>query len=130
MRARSMAAAACGVVLSVGGMVAAPGDGLRANGPAASGTAAAREVTVTARQYAFQPSRIEVDHGELVTIRLLSEDRAYSFAVDEYRISKRFSPRHPAPIEFHADRRGTFSFYCNLTADEGCRTMRGTLDVR
>jgi heme/copper-type cytochrome/quinol oxidase subunit 2 len=37
--------------------------------------------------------------------------------------------RPSVKVEFHADMPGTFVFYCNLTNDEGCRKMRGTLVV-
>jgi cytochrome c oxidase subunit 2 len=87
------------------------------------------EWTVVARRYAFTPSRIEVKYGDCVKIAVRTEDIAHSFTIDEYRISKRIAPGRPACIEFRADRRGCFTFYCNLTAEEGCRYMRGTLIV-
>jgi cytochrome c oxidase subunit II len=89
-----------------------------------------REFTVIARRYAFTPAGIEVDHGDCVTITLTTEDIAHSFTIDEYRISKRIAPGQLVVVEFRADRRGTFTFYCSLTAEEGCRNMRGTLLVR
>ena len=29
-------------------------------------------------------------------------------------------------FEFRADQPGTFTFYCNLTTDPGCKEMKGT----
>ncbi len=88
-----------------------------------------REVTLTARDHAFVPSRIEVVQDDLVRIRLISDDRAYSFAIDAYRILKRVGAGRTITFDFRADQVGTFSFYCNLTSDPACRAMKGTLVV-
>lgn len=87
------------------------------------------EIAVTARRYEFAPSRIEVAANDVVKITLVAEDIPHGFAIDEYRISKRAAPGRPVTFEFRADRVGTFPYYCNLTADEGCRRMRGDLVV-
>jgi len=89
-----------------------------------------REFTVTARRYEFSPNRIEVKQGDLVKITLIAEDIPHSFTIDEYRIAKRASPGKPATFEFCASQAGRFVFYCNLTAEEGCRAMRGELVVK
>jgi len=86
--------------------------------------------TVVVRRYAFNPPRIEVDQDDLVKIELRSEDIAHSLTIDEYRISKRVSADQPVMFEFRADRPGTFTYYCNLRIDDGCRRMRGQLIVK
>ncbi len=88
-----------------------------------------REFTITARKYEFTPRRIEVIQDDLVKITLRSDDIPHSFTIDEYRISKRVAPGGTTTFEFRVDRVGTFTFYCNLTTDDGCRTMRGELIV-
>jgi nitrous-oxide reductase len=101
--------------------------------PAAAGQEqppARREVTISARKYAFSPARLEVTQDDLVKITLQSEDIAHSFTVDAYRIAKRAQPGQPVVFEFRADRPGTFPFYCNLAIDDGCRQMRGELVIR
>jgi heme/copper-type cytochrome/quinol oxidase subunit 2 len=87
------------------------------------------EVTLTAKRYEFSQTRIEVAANDVVKITLVAEDIAHTFTVDEYRISKRAAPGRPVTFEFRADKPGTFPFYCNLTAEEGCRGMRGELVV-
>jgi cytochrome c oxidase subunit II len=91
-----------------------------------------QEVKVTARKYAFAPSRIEVQENDLVKVTLEAVDIPHSFTIDDdnYRIAKRATPGHPVVFEFRADKVGTFPFYCNLTTDPNCRTMRGELVVR
>ena len=87
------------------------------------------EITITAKRYAFSQPRIEVAANDVVKITLVAEDIPHSFTIDEYRISKRAAPGRPVTFEFRADRTGTFRFYCNLTADEGCGKMQGELVV-
>ncbi len=86
--------------------------------------------SVKARKYAFEPGRIEVREGDLVQIVLSSEDIPHSFTIDAYRISKQARPGHAVRFEFLADRPGSFPYYCDLKADDGCRRMRGELVVR
>jgi heme/copper-type cytochrome/quinol oxidase subunit 2 len=90
----------------------------------------AREFTISARRAGFSPARIEVARGDMVKITLVAEDTAHSFTIDSYRISKRASVGQRVNIEFHADVSGTYPFYCSLTSDDCCRSMRGELVVR
>jgi heme/copper-type cytochrome/quinol oxidase subunit 2 len=89
-----------------------------------------REITVTARNYRFSPSRIEVAQDDLVKITVQSEDVAYSLTIDEYRVSRRVPAGGSTTLEFRADRAGTFAFYSNLTNDARHAEMRGQLVVR
>jgi cytochrome c oxidase subunit 2 len=90
----------------------------------------ARELTVTARKYGYEPSRIEVGRDEVVKIRFETADIPHSFTIDAYRIAKRASPGQGVTFEFRADQPGSFPVYCNIAEDDGCRKMRGELVVR
>jgi len=97
----------------------------------AQDAAQVREVRVVARRYSYSPARIEVQEGDLVKVTLETEDIPHSFNVDDpYRIAKRAAPGSPVVFEFRADQAGSFPYYCNLTAEDGCRQMRGELVVR
>lgn len=89
-----------------------------------------REFSLTAHRYTFTPERIEVKQGDIVKLSILADDIPHSFTIDAYRISKRASPGQAVIIEFRADQIGTHPFYCSLTAEDGCRQMRGELIVR
>ena len=89
-----------------------------------------REFTIVARDHVFTPSKLDVSQDDLVKITLRSEDRPTSFAIDAYRIVKRAAGGTSITFEFRADQPGTFTFYCNLTTDPGCKDMKGTLTVR
>ena len=86
-------------------------------------------VTLTARNYAFTPNRIEIIKDDLVSLTIEGADQVHSFAIDEFRIAKRIAPGNTVTIEFRADRAGSFNYYCNIAADPGCKAMRGTLVV-
>jgi heme/copper-type cytochrome/quinol oxidase subunit 2 len=89
-----------------------------------------REFTVTARNYAFSPNRIEATQDDLIKLTVQSEDVAYSLTIDEYRVSKRIPAGGSTTLEFRADRSGTFSFYSNLSNDARHKQMTGQLVVR
>ena len=89
-----------------------------------------REFTLTARNYSFSPSRVEATQDDLIKLTVQSEDVAYGFAIDDYRLSKRVPAGGSTIIEFRADRSGTFSFYSNLSNDSRHSQMRGQLVVR
>ncbi|HEX7282332.1 MAG TPA: cupredoxin domain-containing protein [Vicinamibacterales bacterium] len=89
-----------------------------------------REFTIVARDHTFTPNKLDVSQDDLVKITLRSDDRPTSFAIDAYRIVKRAAGGTAITFEFRADQPGTFTFYCNLTTDPGCKDMKGTLSVR
>jgi len=88
------------------------------------------EFTLVARNYRFTPDRLEVSQDDLVKLTIRSEDFAYSFAIDEYRIVRRVPAGGTTTFEFRADRPGTFRFYSNLTGDSGHAEMQGRLVVK
>ncbi len=89
-----------------------------------------REFTIVAKDHTFTPNKLEVSQDDLVKITLKSEGRPSSFAIDAYRIVKRAGGGHSTTFEFRAGQAGTFTFYCNLTRDVGCKDMKGTLVVK
>lgn len=88
------------------------------------------EFTLVARNFRYSPDRLEVSQDDLVKMTIRSEDIAYSFAIDEYRIVRRVPAGGTTTFEFRADRPGTFRFYSSLTSDSGHAQMEGELVVR
>jgi cytochrome c oxidase subunit II len=89
-----------------------------------------REFTINARDYRFSPDRLEVTQDDLLKLTVQSADVAYSFTIDEYRLSRRIPAGGKTVIEFRADQVGTFDFYSNMTSDARHQKMRGQLSVR
>ncbi len=88
------------------------------------------EFTLVARDFRYAPDRLQVTQDDLVKLTIRSEDRDYSFAIDEYRIVRRVPAGGTTTFEFRADRTGTFRFYSNLTSDSAHAAMQGQLVVR
>lgn len=89
-----------------------------------------REFTIEGSQFAFSPTRIDVQQDDLVKVTFTARDMAHSFTIDEYRIAKRAGAGQTVVFEFRADRTGAFTFYCNLSQNDRCREMKGHLQVR
>ena len=86
--------------------------------------------TLIAKDFRYTPDRLEVTQDDLVRLTIRSEDIAYSFAIDEYRIVRRVPPGGSTMFEFRADRVGTFRFYSNLISEPDHAEMQGQLRVR
>lgn len=97
---------------------------------AAQDHAQVREFTVRGNHYAFSPASLTVDRNDLVKITFTAQDIPHSFTIDGYRIVKRAGAGQSVTFEFRADKPGPFVFYCNLSQDEKCKDMKGTLTVR
>ncbi len=91
---------------------------------------ALKQFEMIAKQFEFMPEAIEVDQGDRVKISLTSLDVAHGFAINEYGINERIVPGQPTVVEFTADKKGTFTFYCSVMCGSGHRNMRGTLIVK
>ena len=89
-----------------------------------------RDSTITAKDFRFSPSRVVICRDDLLRLTVKSEDVAYGFTIDDYRVSKRVPAGGSVVLELRADREGTFPFYSNMTSDARHGQMRGELVVR
>jgi len=95
-----------------------------------------REFDIVATKYAFHVSgtdapEIHVTQNDLVHITFSATDIPHSFTIEDapYRIMRKAEPGKPVSFDFRADQPGRFTFFCNLTIDDKCKDMRGTLIV-
>jgi heme/copper-type cytochrome/quinol oxidase subunit 2 len=94
-----------------------------------------RDFAVSAHKYGFRVAgtdraEIRVTQNDLVHITFTTEDIPHSFTIDDpYRIMRRVEPGKSVSFDFRADKAGQFPFFCNLTIDEKCKGMQGTLVV-
>jgi heme/copper-type cytochrome/quinol oxidase subunit 2 len=106
-----------------------------------------RAFTITARQYAYDPSTITVNKGDRVQIRLASTDVTHGFYLEGYDIDAKvrredptFWLRRPSQkgaayqpvqeITFAANRMGKFHYRCSITCGYMHPFMNGVLIVR
>ena len=92
--------------------------------------AAVRRVEVTARRYAFDPSRIEVRQGETVEIVARSADTEHGLAIKALGV-KLVIPKGGAAVSttFVARQSGRFPIECSEYCGSGHKRMRGELVV-
>jgi heme/copper-type cytochrome/quinol oxidase subunit 2 len=106
-----------------------------------------RTFVITAHQYAYDPSTIEVNKGDRVQVRLVSTDVTHGFYLEGYDLDAKvrredptFWVRHPSKkdedykpvdeISFIANRPGKFRYRCSITCGYMHPFMNGVLIVR
>jgi cytochrome c oxidase subunit II len=91
-----------------------------------------RVIRVSAERFAFTPSRIEVDAGEEVELRIKSDDTSHGFRIvgldTNVAIPKRGKGEVTVPLRI--DKPGRYVFECNRMCGAGHNFMRGELVVR
>lgn len=81
------------------------------------------EIAVDAKKFEFTPNIIRVKEGEHVKITLTVLDGSHGMAIPDFNVQGRDT------LEFVADKKGTFTFYCNTYCGAGHSEMKGTLIV-
>lgn len=92
--------------------------------------AAARTISITAKQFTFDPPEIRVKQGEKVKLVLVSEDVTHGFSLPAFGINETLEAGKTVTAEFTADKKGTFPFNCSVFCGSGHGGMRGTLVVQ
>jgi heme/copper-type cytochrome/quinol oxidase subunit 2 len=89
-----------------------------------------RKVTVVAKKYEFNPSRLELKVGEAVEITFESEDTTHGFACKELGLEKvTFKKGEPAIVKFTPTKEGTFEYKCAKFCGMGHGGMKGEIVV-
>lgn len=89
-----------------------------------------RVITITARQFRFDPGVIEVNKGDRVVLKVRSVDVTHGFYLDGYGIKEELWPFQEKTITFVADRPGRFMFRCAVTCGTFHPYMIGWLRVK
>ncbi len=104
-----------------------------------------REITVAARQYAYDPPRLHVNVGDTITLKLHSLDVIHGFYLEGHDLDaeirpqqKTFTVAHPSSgkdteevesYTFKVNRRGKFRYRCSHTCGTMHPFMTGELIV-
>ncbi|MDP6686077.1 MAG: cupredoxin domain-containing protein, partial [Candidatus Omnitrophota bacterium] len=75
-------------------------------------------IEVKARKFSYTPHMIEVNKGDVVKIRLISEDVHHGFFLDGYGVETSSYPGKEGVVKFVADKPGRFNFRCSVTCGE------------
>ena len=87
------------------------------------------EVSMTARQFAFEPAVVRVKQGQTVRLKVKSVDVAHGIAIPDFGINEVLEPNKEVVIEFRADKKGSFPFLCSVFCGAGHSQMRGQIVV-
>lgn len=87
------------------------------------------EIDMTARQWEFEPGTVTVKEGQKVKLNIKSVDVTHGFALPDFGVSQRLEPGKTEIVEFTADKKGTFTFFCSVACGSGHQSMKGTLVV-
>jgi cytochrome c oxidase subunit II len=85
---------------------------------------------MTAKQFTYSPDTITVNQGDNVVINLTSADVAHGFELPDFNASGKVEAGQTTAITFTADKKGTFTFKCNVPCGPGHKEMTGTLVVQ
>ena len=92
-------------------------------------TGQAKEFTITASQFKFEPNKIEVNKGDKIKITAYSNDVSHGLALPEFEVYLYLEKNNPKTIEFIADKSGKFQYFCNAFCGDGHGNMKGELIV-
>jgi cytochrome c oxidase subunit II len=99
------------------------------SGPADGASKGAKEITITAKKYEYDPAVITVKQGEHVKLIITALDHDHGFKIDTFHIDQLLKKGEPTPIEFTADTTGAFPFQCSHFCGLGHKGMKGELIV-
>jgi heme/copper-type cytochrome/quinol oxidase subunit 2 len=99
------------------------------NTTSAAGNPEPRVINILARRFEYEPSRIIVQKGELVTLRLESADVTHGLYLDGYGLDIKARPGMIGKATFRADKTGRYAFRCSVTCGEFHPYMIGFLIV-
>lgn len=91
-----------------------------------------RVIRMTAERFTFTPSRIVVETGEAIELRIASDDTAHGFRLQGTEINV-VIPKRGLPetsVTFTAPAPGKYAFECTRMCGAGHNFMRGELIVR
>ncbi|MBS3106946.1 cupredoxin domain-containing protein [Candidatus Woesearchaeota archaeon] len=88
-----------------------------------------REFDVVARTWTWEPSTITVKEGDTVKLHITSVDVPHGFRLAEFDVNEYLAPGSTVDVEFVADKKGSYTFYCNVQCGEGHKGMKGQFIV-
>jgi len=82
-----------------------------------------REIIIDAKRFDFNPETITVKEGEKVKLSINNQDTTHGISIPDFGVTG------DNGVEFTADKKGEFTFYCNNYCGEGHRGMQGKIIV-
>ena len=87
------------------------------------------EVEIKASNWKFEPNLVEVNFGDKVELHMESIEGTNGIVLPQFKVSETLVLGEDIHVEFIADKKGTFSFYCSVPCGSGHSGMNGILVV-
>jgi len=101
---------------------------------AAVSTTETKEFDIESKNWAFTPDTITVNKGDKVILNIKNLDdgggAGHGIAIPIFGVSKSFRGGDIVTVEFVADKKGTFPFFCSVYCGSGHGDMKGKLIVK
>ncbi|MBI4789221.1 MAG: cupredoxin domain-containing protein [Chloroflexi bacterium] len=97
--------------------------------PLSAAAPQSRDIAINARTFAFEPSTLQVNHGDEVTLHFESLDASHGLFIDGYDVDIKAEPGKSAHVTFAADRAGKFKFRCSISCGVLHPFMIGEIEV-
>jgi len=89
-----------------------------------------KEFAVAASQFTFDPETIRVKEGDTVRLVVTSTDVPHGLSIPEFGVnSGAIGAGETKTVEFVANKKGTYAFFCSVFCGSGHKSMKGTLVV-
>lgn len=89
-----------------------------------------KSFSMTAKQWEFVPNTITVNEGDRVRLSIASTDVSHGFALMQFGVNVKLEPGETQTVEFVADKKGTYTYFCNVFCGHSHGQMKGTLVVQ
>jgi cytochrome c oxidase subunit II len=89
-----------------------------------------RAISLTARQWAYDPPSIELDVGKPVFLEITSADVHHGFNLPAFGVRADAIPGMKTRIKITPDKAGTFAFHCDYYCGSGHEGMAGEIVVK
>lgn len=90
---------------------------------------ATKNFVITAKSWIFEPSEIRVLQGERVRLKIKNVDVDHGFSLPDFNVDVKLKPGVEETVEFTADKKGKFTFFCSVLCGTGHKDMKGMLIV-
>lgn len=92
------------------------------------GNATQRTIHMGVRQWEWVPATITANYEEKVILIMHNADVAHLIFIPELNVG-RYIPSEGAVVQFTADKRGTFAFFCDVPCGKGHGQMKGEITI-
>lgn len=93
-------------------------------------TGETKEIEVEVSNWKFVPELIEVNLGDEVELHLESIEGTHGIVVPQFGINEVLKLGEDVHVDFIADKKGTFNFYCGVPCGRGHSGMNGIIVVK